>query len=266
MTAARYRPGRARRARGARRVAIASLVAVAMVAAGITGMVWLGRGSAPPGEAAPGSRASHRDSVAPASAPASTAPVPARALTPAVDLAGLRWVSFYGIQLPVSPVAGPRHLRGGLAWGFTDTPLGALMAAVNIGVRANAQWGPGIFGPAIRRQVTGAGAAALLATCQATYQQERQDAGVPAGRPLGRAYVTEEAYRWVTYTPAAATVDVVSAGSGAQGATVRAVTQIEVAWSGRDWQVIAPLGGDWGNSAAPLTSLHGCTVFRLPPA
>ena len=181
-------------------------------------------------------------------------------------LARLRWAAFYGIPLPVSSSAGPRHQHGGLAWGYTDTPLGALLAAVNIGVRANAQWGPGIFGPTIRRQVTGPAKAALLATCQASYQQQRQAAGVPDGQPLGRAYVTEAAFRWVSYSPVAATVDLVSAGPDAQGATVRAVTQIGLTWSGTDWQVIAPLGGDWGNSAAPLPSLHGYTLFPLPPA
>ena len=118
----------------------------------------------------------------------------------------------------------------------------------------------------VRRQVTGPGTAALLAGCQAAYQSERLAAGVRAGEPLGRAYVSEEAFRWVVYSPAAATVDIVSAGPGSQGATVRAVTQIEVTWSGGDWQVIAPVGGDWGNSAAPLTSLRGYTAFPIPPA
>ena len=49
-------------------------------------------------------------------------------------------------------------------WTFVIGPLGALLAAVNIGVRANAQWGPRIFTAVIRGQVTGPDAAALLAT------------------------------------------------------------------------------------------------------
>jgi hypothetical protein len=177
----------------------------------------------------------------------------------------LGWVDFYGVELPVSTSAGPLHVRGGLAWGFADTPLGALLAAVNIGVRANAQWGPGIFGPTIRDQVvSGPAASALLAGCQASYDQASRAAGVASGHPLGQAYVTEEAFRWVAYTPADATVDVVSAGPGQQGITVRAVTRIEVQWSGTDWQVIAPPGGDWGNSAAPLTSLGGYATLPVP--
>ena len=101
-------------------------------------------------------------------APARKFPSPAagRRVVPPTDLAGLRWTDFGGIELPVSRSAGPHDVRGGLAWGFADTPLGALLAAVNIGVRANAQWGPGIFGPTIRDQVTGPDASALLAGCQ----------------------------------------------------------------------------------------------------
>ncbi|MGH3219222.1 MAG: hypothetical protein ACRDPY_11020 [Streptosporangiaceae bacterium] len=165
----------------------------------------------------------------------------------------------------MSPAAGPRHERNGLAWGFTDTPVGALLAAVNIGVRANAQWGPGIFRPTIRAQVIGLGAAALLSACQASYEQDARAAGVPAGQPLGRGYVTEQAFRWVAYTPADATVDIVSAGPGLQGGTVRAVTRVQVLWAGGDWRVIAPPGGDWGNSAAPVTSLNDYTNFPDQP-
>jgi hypothetical protein len=198
-----------------------------------------------------------------ASSPDNAVP-PAR--VPRTDLAGIRWTDFGGIELPVSRSAGPHDVRGGLVWGFADTPLGALLAAVNIGVRANAQWGPGIFGPTIRDQVTGPDAAALLASCQTSYDQAIRGTGMPAGQSLGRAYVAEEAFRWVAYTPVDATVDIVSAGPGDQDVTVRAVTRIEVQWSGTDWQVIAPPGGDWGNSAAPLTSLTGYTRFPAPPA
>lgn len=219
----------------------------------------------PARHAAPGvaGRAGQARSIPPSGAFASLS---APGQLSSVDLAGLGWTDFHGVELPVSRSAGPRDVRHGLASGFADSPLGALLAAVNIGVRANAQWGPGIFGPTIRNQVTGPGAAALLSACTASYDQASQATGVPVGQPLGRAYVAEEAFRWVAYTPAGATVDIVSAGPGTDGVTVRAVTRIEVAWSGRDWRVIAPPGGDWGNSAAPLTSITGYTRFPNPAA
>lgn len=180
---------------------------------------------------------------------------------PRVSLASVRWSGFYGVELPVSAQAGPSGTSGGIAAGFAHTPLGALLAAVNIGVRANAQWGPRIFTTVIRRQVTGPDAAALLAACQAAYDQAAQSDRGTGGQPLGTVHVTEQAFRWITYTPAAAILDLVSAGPGDGGATVRASVQMEVVWDGGDWKAVAPPGGDWGNSAAELSSLAGYTAF-----
>lgn len=180
---------------------------------------------------------------------------------PRVSLDSVRWSSFYGVELPVSAQAGPYDTSAGVAAGFAHTPLGALLAAVNIGVRANAQWGPRIFTMVIRGQVTGPDAAALLTGCQAAYDQAAQSDGVTGGQPLGTVDVTEQAFRWITYTPAAAILDLVSAGPGSNGATVRASVQMEVVWDGGDWKVVAPPGGDWGNSAAELSSLAGYTAF-----
>jgi hypothetical protein len=237
-------------------LAAGALIALAAVGAGIA---WPGRHAAP---GVPGSTGQARKTRP--SAAVSSPPAPGQ--LPRTDLAGLGWTGFYGVELPVSRSAGPRDVRRGLASGFADSPLGALLAAVNIAVRANAQWGPGIFGPTISDQVTGPGTAALLSACRSSYEQVSLATGVPGGRPLGRVYVAEEAFRWVAYTPSDATVDIVSAGPGSDGSTVRAVTRVEVVWSGRDWRVIAPPGGDWGNSAAPLTSITGYTRFPNPAA
>jgi hypothetical protein len=73
--------------------------------------------------------------------------------------------------------------------------------------------------------------------------------------------VTEEAFRWVAWSPAAAIVDLVSAAPGSQGGTVRATVRVQVTWSGGDWRVVAPPDGDWGNAAAGLSSLSGYTLF-----
>jgi hypothetical protein len=204
-------------------------------------------------------------SSAPASAPASAATGASSGgqdqQVPTVNLAGLRWSDFYGVELPISAQAGPRETSGGVAAGFVHSPLGALLAAVNIGVRANAQWGPRIFTAVIRSQVTGPDAAALLANCEAAYGQASQSRHVTDGQPLGTVDVTEEGFRWVAYTPAAAMLDLVSAGPGSQGSTVRASTQVEAVWDGGDWKLVAPPGGDWGNAATGLSSLSGYTVF-----
>ena len=201
---------------------------------------------------------------APAPAPAAAVAQPGTPQLPMVNLSGLKWADFHGVELPQSPAAGPRLTGASLASGFTDTPLGALLAAVNIAVRANAQWGPAVFVPTIDRQVTGPDTAALLAACRTSYQQGLAAAGVTPGQPLGRAYVTELAFRWDGYTPADATVDIVSAGPGGQDSTVWAATRIQVQWRGGDWRVVAPPGGDWGASATQVTSLASYTSFPVP--
>jgi hypothetical protein len=231
--------------RAPRRAWLAAAVVIAVAGVGLALAVTSRGGGPGPGRPS-----------GPAAPPAASGPQ-----LPSVSLAGLRWTDYHGVQLPSSPAAGPRHTRNGLAWGFSDTPLGALLAALNIGVRANAQWGPDVFVPTIQDQVTGPDAAALLAGCQAGYGQASQAAHITGGQPLGDAYVTEEAFRWAAYTPAGATVDLVSAGPGSQGVTIRASTRVEVVWHGGDWRVVAPPGGDWGNAAARLSSLGGYTIF-----
>ena len=233
--------------RAPRRFWLAAAVVIIVLGAGLAVKVTSGSGTGSPG---PG----HRPSAP--SASGTSAP-----RLPRVSLAGLRWSGYHGVQLPSSPAAGPHHTANGLAWGFADTPLGALLAALNIAVRANAQWGPDVFVPTIGNQVTGPDAAALMASCQADYGQASQAAHITGGQPLGNAHVTEEAFRWAGWSPADATVDLVSAGPGSQGVTVRASTRVEVVWQGGDWRIVAPPGGDWGNAAAQLTSLDGYTVF-----
>jgi hypothetical protein len=231
-----------------RRLRTAAAIVIVVLGAGLALAVTSGRWTASPGP-------DRRPPAPPAPAGTSGPQLPR------TDLAGLRWSGYHGVQLPSSPAAGPRHVSNGLAWGFADTPLGALLAAVNIAVRANAQWGPDVFVPTIGNQVTGPDAAALLASCQAGYGQASQAAHITGGLPIGDASVTEEAFRWAGWTPADATVDLVSAGPGGQGVTIRASTRVEVRWQGGDWRVVAPPGGDWGNAAARLSSLAGYTIF-----
>ena len=226
----------------------AAAVVIIVLSAGLALAVTSGRGA---GNPVPAGR-----SPAPPAASGTSGPQ-----LPRTDLAGLRWSGYHGIQLPSSPAAGPHHTANGLAWGFADTPLGALLAALNIAVRANAQWGPDVFVPTIGDQVTGPDAAALLASCQAGYGQASQAAHITGGQPLGNARVTEEAFRWMGWTPADATADLVSAGPDSRGVTIRASTRVEVRWQGGDWRVVAPPGGDWGNAAARLSSLAGYTIF-----
>ncbi|MGH3273723.1 MAG: hypothetical protein ACRDNZ_05275 [Streptosporangiaceae bacterium] len=173
---------------------------------------------------------------------------------------GLRWTSFHGIALPSSPHGGPRRTRNGLAWGFADTPRGALLAAVNIAVRTAAQWGPPVYQPTITRQVTGPAQHQLLNADASQYDALRAAAHVRNGHPAGRGYAVEAAYRFTTYTPARATVVIVAEGPGASS-TVMAATKIRLTWRHGDWRVIAPPHGNWTAAATAVSSLSGYVTF-----
>jgi hypothetical protein len=197
------------------------------------------------------------------------APGPAPSFTPASKKpgtvtaadAGVTWTGFRGIALPASARNGPRHTSGGLAWGFTDTPRGALLAAVNIAVRTAASWGPAVYGPTIRYQVTGPDTAALAqadATAWATLRAAARTRPARAAAPGTAAIV---GYRFESWTPAAGLVDVVTRAPRTGGGTVLAATAIRVAWQHGDWRVLAPSGGTWASSAAAVSSLAGFTPF-----
>jgi hypothetical protein len=173
---------------------------------------------------------------------------------------GLGWTSFHGIALPSSAHDGPRRTRRGLARGFADTPRGALLAAVNITVRTAAQWGPAIYQPTITRQVTGPAKDELLKADAAEYAALRAAAHVPDGKPAGRGYAVEAAYRFAAYTPARATVVIVTEGPGATS-TVMAATKIRLTWRHGDWRVIAPPDGDWAAAATAVRSLTSYITF-----
>ncbi|HEY3684793.1 MAG TPA: hypothetical protein VGL93_17285 [Streptosporangiaceae bacterium] len=152
-------------------------------------------------------------------------------------------------------------MRGDRAWGFADTAGGAVFAAVHVGVRANAQWGPGVFGPTIKDQVDGTDKPAFLDAVASSYEDLASKAGVAPGAPVGRAYAVEEGFRVESFTPDAATVDVVTAGPGQDGTTVRVATRIQLIRRDRDWRVLAPPGGDWGASAHTVATLDGYRSF-----
>ena len=86
-------------------------------------------------------------------------------------------------------------------------------------------------------------------------------ARVRPGQPAGRGYAVEAGFRFVAYTPAGATVDIVTEGPGSGGTTVMVATRIGVVWQRGDWRVVAPPGGNWASSATAISSLTGYTTF-----
>lgn len=178
---------------------------------------------------------------------------------PQVSFAGVSWRDYHGVLLPYSAQDGPHNTTNELATGFTRTPLGALLAAVHIAVRADMQWGTEVFEPTIQRQVIGPDTDVLMDSTRETYEKHRGDR--PDGEPLGRGYTVLEGFRWLGYSLDAASVDLLSAGPGDSDVTVRAVTRLQLRWQDGDWRVVAPPGGTWAGAAAPITSLDGYVRF-----
>ena len=140
-------------------------------------------------------------------------------------------------------------------------PQGALLAAINIGVRTAAQWGSAIFAPTITRQVTGPNTTALLHAEETAYTQLRAANHVRRGQPARQASAAEDGYRFAAWSPATGTVDILTVGPTVSGATVLAATRIQVIWQRGDWRVVAPPGGNWANAATAISSPLGYTIF-----
>jgi hypothetical protein len=179
--------------------------------------------------------------------------------TPQVSFAGVSWRDYHGVLLPYSAEDGPHDTASDLASGFAKTPRGALLAAIHVAVRANVQWGSRVFGPTIERQVTGPDASTLLDATRRAYERLRGDR--PDGALLSRGYVVLEAFRWQGYSPEAASLDLVSAGPGDSDVTVRAVARFQLQWQDGDWRLLAPPGGTWVGTAAPVDSPDGYVRF-----
>jgi hypothetical protein len=167
----------------------------------------------------------------------------------AVSTAGWRAVNLDGTFVPVSAQAGPGRGPWPLASGYADTPAGAVLAAVNIAVRTSGQLGPDIFTATISRQVTGAGARALLSAAYQDYATAvGQHPPARTGGPAGTADASPRAFRLTTWTASAATVDVAAGADAGTGSAV--VVPLQVRWISGDWRLAAPRSGTFAASAA----------------
>ncbi|MBY5163163.1 hypothetical protein [Salsipaludibacter albus] len=181
---------------------------------------------------------------------------PDETTTPTVS--GEEWTSVdvAGITLPVSEQAGPHDLSDGRAQDFEQTELGAVMAAVHLVPRLSGFATPAVFEPTIEEQVVaGENAQRLLTAAQTEYA-----AAVDAqGRDDPRAAGTVRGYRVLSYSDAAATVELWTEAQGPDG-TVRIASEVDLIWDGQ-WKVQAPPDGDWATVAGELPDTTSFTEF-----
>jgi hypothetical protein len=159
----------------------------------------------------------------------------------------LSMVTVAGVDLPVSAQDGPRLRPAGLATGFSQTPAGAVLAAMHLVVCASPQVGPAVWEPTLREQVVGPDAAAFADTVRQDYEETRERLQIPYGEPLGRIYGAIRGVRVDAYSPQAASLRLLIEAPDGNGGIARAAAVVQVSWSGTDWQLIAPPRGSWAS-------------------
>ncbi|WP_406693324.1 hypothetical protein REH65_33055 (plasmid) [Saccharopolyspora sp. ID03-671] len=149
------------------------------------------------------------------------------------------------IAVPVSAEAGPYSHAGAVASGFQRSPVGALMAATQISTRYLVSPGDGW------RQVTEQ--QVLPGPGRDLYMRAR----AAAGDDLGEAITQLAGYRFVTYSPDVAVIQLASKSTN--GGLVG--TTITVRWSGGDWRLELQPNGGASPASAPLADLTYYTAF-----
>lgn len=156
-------------------------------------------------------------------------------------------VTVAGVDLPVSAHDGPRERPAGRAKGFSQSPAGAVLAAMHLVVCTSPQVGPAVWQPTLRDQVVGPDAAAFADAIQRDYDEARERLQVPYGEPLGRIYGAIRGVRVDAYGPQAASLRLLIEAPDGNGGLARAAAVVQVSWSGTDWQLIAPPRGSWAS-------------------
>jgi hypothetical protein len=185
---------------------------------------------------------------------------------PWVDTRPWQWVQFQGMLLPSSPTDGPRQTVAGLAAGYTRTPAGALLAAINIYERVNALAGSAIFRPTFTHQVYDVGNHGLKETND--FYDEFKAGEVSylkaayAGGPLAqRDGIRYLGYRWKDFNGAEAVVDVLTTIPDGKGVDYW-VARLHVIWLKDDWLLWPPCDYClWTDARTRVMSDPGFTRF-----
>jgi hypothetical protein len=166
------------------------------------------------------------------------------------------WARVSGVDLPISPTAGPADTSAGLALGFAHTPAGALLAALHLLVRTTPQVGPAVFEPTLASQVVGESAPAMRQAVTDDYQRAAAAAGISYGQPLGDLPAALEGARIDAYSDEHADLSVLTAIVDDTGTTRYAGTSVTVDWVEQDWRLVAPPTGRWDGQVYPVDPSH----------
>jgi hypothetical protein len=159
---------------------------------------------------------------------------------------GITWQLYQTVAVPYSKTDGPEIVDGDVARCYAHNPVGALLAVSQLGFRF-------LIAPdwrtVVQQQVVpNAG--------RSVYVSLRAQASNPGGNTAG-TYNQLAGFKFLTYSPAAAVVDLVSkSGSG-----VMQVTTASVEWLNGDWKLELEPNGSESANALPVTSLVGFSTW-----
>ncbi|MCK9904099.1 hypothetical protein MXD63_29110 [Frankia sp. Cpl3] len=186
-----------------------------------------------------------------------------------------------GIKLPYSPSAGPAVINARGVEGFEQSPLGAVVAAINLASRLA---GVELLCVACSEAVNRHGEVALSGVrvsdkSDIPYEKgltaRRQRSGSAPAVPMIRR-VTEEireptsfvpdlieisGWQMERYSSGNAVVRYVLTRSGGGGGVVTTAMRVEVNWVDDDWKVVVPAAGDWSEALSTDVDTSRFTPF-----
>ncbi len=187
---------------------------------------------------------------APAAPAVPRRPAPLDLTVPVTTPSGLTWARFAGEWEPYSADAGPAHVVGSVAAGYARSPLGALLAAQQIGTRYSQPPGLGWRTVTLAQVLPGPGRDAYL----------RLRATVSDAAPTD-GYAQPEGFRYVAWTPDQAVLQLL-AHRGVQ----YAVVTMTVRWQHGDWRLELLANGSNSPSVTSLPSPTGFVPWGAPDA
>lgn len=219
---------------------VAGGFALALTAAGVGYLLGGEQGGGPtvrpPAAAAPSVRVT---GGYPLASPTAPQPDPAAGLTTVPT--GITWSLYQGVELPYSRTAGPARVQGAVASGFAHTPLGALLAMVQTEVRYYQSPTPAWRDEVARMILPGPGRNYFVRV-----RSTMDDA------PPVEGYAQVEGFRYVTYRPDQAVVQIATRLAESQQ-----LSTLTVRWVDGDWRMPLQPNGSVTPVIVPITSLAG---------
>jgi hypothetical protein len=145
------------------------------------------------------------------------------------------WQTLGKSAVPVSRSAGPFRVNDKTAAGYAHTPVGAIVAAAQLGLRSDFYAGRPIWEATITEQfVPGRNRDRLL-------ERMRSRAPEPAGAPLTQI----AGFLYQAYSADTAVIGLMFQAIGAGDS--KFITTVTLQWRGGDWRMVAPPDGAWGS-------------------